>query len=243
MKHRPIVEWINKYDSNMRYADWVVSEVERLLKESGELDNTVLVVTADHGESFGEHGYLGHGDPIHDEVAHIPLIIRFPSGAKTGRITALTQTVDLLPTFCDLFGVPYPPESVQGRSLLPLIEGKQDKVHDYVLTWAKKNGGLPDDSEKYMIRNSRYAMLLYGNGKWRALYDMQADPGQRRNIIAEQPAVAKTMLDAFRTFAGTQRRPPLNFLDPNAKMAPLPKVQRPALTDREKKDLHALGYL
>jgi arylsulfatase A-like enzyme len=235
----PLPDWINVYDANLRYGDWAVGEVERLLKKAGALENTLLIVTSDHGEAFGEHGYVYHGDPIHDEVTHIPLLIKFPGeGTRPRRFGALTETVDLLPTICDLFEVPYPGEEVQGRSLAPLMAGVADRVNDHAFTRA------PDDYGRYMVRNLRYSLLLYGNGEWRALYDLEADPGQNHDVMDQQPRPTEELLEAFRAFAETQRRPPVNFLNPEAEEPLTPDdVQKTKLTPELQKELRALGYL
>jgi arylsulfatase A-like enzyme len=236
--HPPLPGWVNLYDANLRYADWSVGEVVRLLREAGVLENTLLVVTSDHGEAFGEHGYIWHERGVYDELAHIPLLIRWPGGAGGGRrIKALTQTVDLLPTVFDLLRAPYPREGIQGRSLLPLVAGLTDKVHDSV--FCRSDGDPPS----YLVRSLDYALILYGNGKWRALYDLKADPGERRNLAAKQPEQTKELVAAFRKFAHTQRRPPLDFLEPGVKLPPLPDVPSVDLTPEVKRQLHGLGYV
>ena len=234
----PLPEWINLYDANLRYGDWAIAEVERLLRELGLFDNTLLIVTADHGEGFGEHGYVWHGSGVYDDVTHIPLLIRFPGDRMAGRrIGTLTQTVDLLPTIFDLLKVRYPRQWIQGRSLLPLVAGVTGKVHDYTFSRA---GGRPT---KYLVRSQSYALILYGNGEWRALYDLETDPGQRVNIIADREEVAEEMVKVFRRFAEMQRRPPVDFLDPKAKLPPLPRVREMELSPEQERQLRNLGYL
>lgn len=98
--------WINLYDANFRYADWAIAEVERMLRKAGVFEKTLFIVTSDHGEAFGEHGWVTHGAPWHEEVTHIPLIMRFPSYDFSARhISALTESVDVLPTVFDIFQI------------------------------------------------------------------------------------------------------------------------------------------
>jgi arylsulfatase len=234
-------EWINLYDANLRYSDWAVGELIKQLQASGLLDKTLLIVTADHGEAFGEHAHVWHGRSVYDEACHIPLLMRFPGSQLAGsRIRALTESVDMLPTIFDLLGARYPAQGIQGRSLLPLLAGQRDSVSDYVFTRA---GGKPS---KYLVRSQDYALMLYSNGRWRALYDLRKDPRERTNIIHANPAIAQTMTAAFRTFAGQQRRPPMDFLDPEAKMGPLPAVPDVAMSPENRaliKHLLDLGYM
>ena len=234
----PLPQWINLYDANLRYADWAVGELERLLREAGVFDNTIFIVTSDHGEAFGEHGYLWHERGVYEELTRVPLLIRFPGGVRpTERVDALTQTIDLLPTVFDTLMIPYPREGIQGRSLLPLITGLADRVHDFV--FCRSDGKPPT----YLVRSPDWALMLWGNGEWRALYDLEADPGQRRNLIEERPEAAAELLEAFRSFALGQRRPPLDFLDPEAEMSPPPEAGKSEPTPRMKERLRALGYV
>jgi hypothetical protein len=88
--------------------------------------------------------------------------------------------------------------------------------------------------------------MLYSNGRWRALYDLKKDPEERTNIIDANPAVAETMTAAFRTFAAEQRRPPMDFLDPNAKMGPLPAVPEIQMSPEDRarvNNIADLGYV
>ncbi len=212
-------EWINIYDANLRYGDWAVGELIGRLEAAGILDKTLLIVTADHGEAFGEHGHVWHGFSVYDEVCHIPLLVRFPGGRLAGtRVPALSESVDILPTIFDLLQLDYPARGVQGRSLLPLLAGSSDPPNEYVFS---RGGGKPS---KYLVRSQDYALVLYSNGRFRALYDLRKDPGQRTNIADARPEIVDAMTAAFREFAARQRRPPMDFLEPNAKMGPLPEV-------------------
>jgi arylsulfatase len=236
--------WINLYDANLCYADWAVGEMERLLREAGIFDETIFIVTSDHGEAFGEHGFVLHGAPWHEEVTRIPLLVRLPGGLAGGeRITSLTASIDVAPTIIDLCGFAWPEQTVQGESLVPLIAGLSDRVHQYVFTRASEDGG------KYIIRGERYALVLWGNGEWRALYDMELDPQQRRNIFADGPDVAAEMMEAFRTFAESQTHPPLSYLrftgtrETSVDAKEDDDSQYSAVSPEVRRDLEALGYL
>ncbi len=237
----PLPEWINLYDANLRFADWAVGEIEKLLQESGKLDNTLLLITSDHGEGFGEHGHVWHGRSVYDEACHIPLLMRFPGRRLAGtRIEALTESIDLLPTIFDLVTAEYPPAGIQGRSLLPLLSGERDPGSHYVYC---RGGGGPS---KYLVRSRDYALILYSNGEWRALYDLRNDPEQRQNAIAANPDQAETMAAAFEQFARRQRRHPMDFLDPEAVMPPLPEVPEIEMSPEDRarvRRIADLGYL
>ncbi|MFB3882325.1 MAG: sulfatase [Armatimonadota bacterium] len=234
--HPPLSEWVNLYDANLRFADWAVGELARLLSEADVLDDTVLIITSDHGEAFGEHGYIWHERGVYDELVHVPLIVRLPAGAGRGDIAGLTQTMDILPTVFDLFGIPYPRQGIQGVSLLPLMAGTAGRVNEHIVS--RSDGSPP----VYLVRSEKWSLMLWGNGRWRALYDLAADPGQKHNVLAQRRDVSDRMVGQFRRFMRTQRRPLLEFLDPKAAPTPVPEAGR-KLTGEDKKRLRALGYL
>jgi len=237
--HRdPGPELVNLYDANLLYADWVVGQVEAALSGAEVLDKTLFIVTADHGEAFGEHGYTWHTICPYDEALHIPLVVLFPGlQPPSGRVAALTQTIDLLPTIFDVFAIPWPGESVQGRSLLPVLAGQRAGVNEYLFA---RSSGRPACS---VVRDSRHTLLLYEGGELRALYDLHADPGQTRNIVEDDPERAAALAEAFRTFARAQTAPPLNFVDPDAPRPTVPERPRTTMTDEMRDHLKSLGYL
>jgi len=234
----PLKRWVNLYDANLRWADWAVGEVERLLREAGVFDDTLFVVTSDHGEAFGEHGYLSHICGLYDELVHIPLLMRFPGGRRpVERVGALTQGVDVLPTIFDLLQIPYPEEQIQGRSLVPLLAGDVEKVRDYVFA---RDLGEP---ASYLVRSLNSALILYRGGELRALYDLETDPKQTRNIIEEEPGRAEALLLAFREFAKTQRRQPVDFIDSSGEPTAPPSGPEIEFSEEMRRQLEALGYL
>jgi arylsulfatase A-like enzyme len=235
---RPGPDLVNRYDANLLWADRVVGELVGLLRRAGVLDHTLLIITADHGETFGEHGFKWHPACPYDETIRVPLLLRFPGDERpAGRVAALTESIDLLPTIYELLGLSYPTESVQGRSLLPLLTGEQRAVRSYAFSLTE------GDPPCAVIRGERYSLLLFEGGKLRALYDTEADPWQTRNIADEQEDQVQRMLQAFEEYARAQRYPPLQYLDPEApSLLPDAPPEEP-LSPEVREELEALGYL
>jgi arylsulfatase len=233
-------DWVDLYDANLRWSDWALGELVSYLKQIGAYDNTLLIVTADHGEALGEHRYQWHATCPYDEAIHIPLLIRFPRGAgPVGRVGALTETVDVFPTILDLIASRPPPGHLQGTSLVPLLTGGSSKLHDYI--FCRTNGKWPC----YVVRNDRWSLLLYQGGKMRALYDLQADSRQTHNLIAD-PAYAQqatALTKAFVEFAKTQKFLPLDFVDPHFKTVTDPVPPGAGISDEVRRKLRSLGYL
>lgn len=110
------------YDSNVSYQDMVLGQVIEQLKAWGVWDQTLLIVTADHGDEQWEHGRVGHGGSLAETLIHVPLLIHYPAGMPGGAIPEGAEVVDILPTFADLMGLEPDPEW-QGVSLVPLAHG------------------------------------------------------------------------------------------------------------------------
>jgi arylsulfatase A-like enzyme len=106
------------YDAELRQSDDYFGRLLDLLAAAGRLENTVVVLTSDHGEEFQDHGGLAHGQTLYDEVLHVPLVVRLPHGAAGGtRVARTVQQVDIAPTVLALANLPVPGR-LDGRSLL-----------------------------------------------------------------------------------------------------------------------------
>ena len=231
-------EWVNLYDANLRYGDWAVSELETLLREADVFENTLFIVTSDHGEALGEHGYEGHNNSVYDETIRIPLVFRWPGQNRlTERIPALTQTIDILPTLFELYDVSYDPESVQGKSLLPLIVGEVDAVNRCI--FARSGGRRPS----YMVRDLHWSLLLYQCRRMRALYDLDNDPRQTSDVYAAKAYPRVQLLGEFQAFIKTQVQQPRDFINPTLRPEPLPEAPVIEMSEDTRRALRALGYL
>jgi arylsulfatase A-like enzyme len=145
----------------------------------GLADDTLVVLTSDHGEAFREHGVFLHDD-LYTETLHVPLVLRFPARLPEGmRLPDRVRTLDVLPTILDLVGV-RPPPDIQGRSLMPLVRGTRTRepvMSDYSNAPAKRvYQSLRDDGLTYIV-----------DGRTEQLYDTAADPAEQRDVAADRP--------------------------------------------------------
>ncbi len=109
------------YDGEIAYSDAQLGKFFKQLKASGLYDNSIIALTADHGESLGAHGETEHGIFIYDETIHVPLLIKFPGKATAGHtVQERVELVDIMPTFLQSLGIAVP-EKVQGQSLLGFL--------------------------------------------------------------------------------------------------------------------------
>lgn len=110
---------INRYDNALEYVDKQVGRVYQTLKTQGLLENTIVVLSSDHGEHFYERGYVTHGKSISERETRVPLLISWPSKLRAQDLGRPASTIDIMPTLADILGLPSAP-AWQGRSLVPL---------------------------------------------------------------------------------------------------------------------------
>lgn len=198
----------NLYYAGVSQADAQIGALVETLRAKGVLDHTLVVVTSDHGESLGEQGLWEHNHMVQTNL-RIPLVMRLPGKLPAGkRVGALTETIDILPTVCELVGAEVPAsaeprEMVDGASLLPLVRGETAELRPYAYCenglWAVVRG--PRWKLWVPARELGSDTLLDPRSPVRArLYDLQADPGEDRDLLAAEPAVAAELLRELRAW-------------------------------------------
>lgn len=165
------------YDGNLAYADARVGDLRRALAETGQLERSVVIVTADHGEALYEHGWIGHNQQVFEPSTRIPLIVRFPGGAPSGvRAGGLVDLLDVAPTVADVFGLRDEARArgFRGRSLLDAALGAPGKAATYAVSTGELRAfGLRHARFKY-VRNVHFGV--------ERLFDLEADPGESRDL-------------------------------------------------------------
>jgi len=184
-------EMLAFYDAEIRYADSLTGDILDALATAGAIDRTLLVLTADHGEEFLDHGGWEHGRTLFKEVLEVPLIMQGATVPSRGRVRQVVRLIDVVPTVLDILGLP--PMRCHGESLLPLIRGEED-------AWrvAISEGGLPARSA-ISIREKRYKYVRTENvseiymKKGEFLFDLNEDPLEQKNLLAKEPDVVARM--------------------------------------------------
>jgi len=217
------------YDGNLAYVDREVGELRRRLEALGLWERTLLVISSDHGDGLYEHEYVGHLDQVYEEQTRIPLVIRFPDGRgpRGQRVRGLVDTLDIAPTIADVFqalGQAGSETAFLGRSLLPAVLGAATKP----MTLARCAGEQP----KYGLRAGN-AKLVYHTARDSAeLYDLSADPGEKRDLAAQRPLEAAYYRQVVRRLLLAMRR---------GSRADAPADA--ALSEEQRENLRALGYV
>ncbi len=212
------------YDGEIRYTDLHVGRVLERLAQLGLAEHTVVVVTADHGDEFHEHGATGHGHTLFSELLHVPFAIRAP-GIAPRRVSALARQIDVVPTVLALAGLA-PDAGLPGRSLVPLMRG--EPADEVGALSELHNGAYQLDA----WRKGRFKLIRGAGDAPPRLYDVVADPLERVDVAAQHPDVVRALgaeLDAEK-----ERE--------RARGAALGAGGGIALTPGVEQDLHALGY-
>ena len=211
------------YDGEIAATDAQVGRLVDFLTRSRRLENTVIVVVGDHGESLGEHGEQQHGFFVYDAAVRIPLIVAGPR-VPTRAVADQVRIVDVMPTILELAGVGVP-SAVQGVSLMPLGRGERQDLLGFSETWYPRyHYGW---SELTAVRDGRYKFIAAPR---RELYDTRTDPGELHDVAASNPRVADALERAL--------------ADMTAKLAiaATPQEPRPVEPDVEER-LRSLGYV
>jgi len=173
---------VRLYDGNLAFADQELGALRRVLEADGLWDKTVVIVAADHGEELFEHRWIGHNVQLYEESVHVPLVLRAPGGPRGQRVRELVDLLDIAPTIADVFGVRGRGGSdtvFQGRSLLPVVGGAPGKAAVLSRTvW---------DRPRYALRDLRYKFFYDTRSGEEKLVDLQADPGELRDVRNEAP--------------------------------------------------------
>jgi arylsulfatase A-like enzyme len=230
---------IDLYDGGIRYTDDMLGEFFAYLRNSGLYDNSLIIVTSDHGEEFMEHGSFLHWQLYYRPILHVPLIMHVPAlSTEEARIDELVQSIDILPTILDFTGLPGHPDA-QGRSLVPLIKANQGFFYQ-LLRRAEKfiKNDFPvafAEVHNYTMRGRNVSVISDGyqmiyNQVSRALqlFNIQADPLAQDNIAKNRTDIVENLLSEFTGFydaLSTIETPPI------------------VLDKQTENQLEALGYI
>ena len=176
------------YDGEVAYTDSLIGQLLDGLDELGVLEQTIVLVTADHGEGLNDHDEPGHGLFLYDPTVLVPLILRLPGRQHSGlEVDQQVRLIDIAPTLLDLTVLPVP-EAFDGASLTPFLAGEGEARPAYSETFFPRlHFGW---QELYALRSDNYKYILAPRPE---LYLVDADPDETTNLIDAQPARAAAM--------------------------------------------------
>lgn len=206
------------YDAEVLSVDMGLRELFTELGRRGVLDDAIVVVMADHGEEFLEHGLMGHDKTLYEEVIHVPLIIHVPGQTQRFDVDRMVQVVDIAPTLLDLAGIPVP-KTFEGHSLAPLLRRGRDGAWSMAglrSWWASRNDAdvqvvseliKEPDATRYSpheraVIEGRDKLIAGVNGE-REFYDLAADPAEQNRdaLVATTRAKLERALEPLQAYA------------------------------------------
>lgn len=189
------------YRAEISYLDERIGELQKYLKQAGEWENTIIVVTGDHGENIGDYGLMDHQYCLYDTLLHVPLVIRGGPFIGGDLMDDIVQLVDLAPTLLDIAGIDAPRmrNQFQGRSFHPNSQSppREYAIAEYMApqpsmkALEKRVGSLSDDVRRFdrslrMIRTQEHK-LIRGSDGHEEFYCVDTDPGETTNLADEEP--------------------------------------------------------
>jgi arylsulfatase A-like enzyme len=240
--HKVLEEHLTLYDATVYEADQRVASVVEQLKRNGVWDNTLFICLSDHGEEFAEHGAYLHSQSVYQELAHVPLLMRFPRGEFGGRrVKDVISLVDVLPTLFDYLGRRDVIGDARGESLMPLVRGQPRQAPPLIVTtvrmnskkyyrpWAEQRG---DVNVALRTPDGRYKCVYNVQLDTVELYDLTSDPTEQKNLAATTEHAPLAQL--VRHYAGAWF---------NACKGASKGVSFQEMDEETRKSLEALGYL
>jgi arylsulfatase A-like enzyme len=180
---RDIEHLIALYDGEISYWDFHLGKMFKYLEDNGVLDNSIVVITSDHGQMFGEHGKWIHRNSLYEEVVRVPLLFSYPGTITAGQVlTTPVHMMDITPTLLDMVGLAVP-SHMDGQSLLPLMQGVATAEGRSI--FSEMAGETDPNSDAYWIapRSNLYSVKREG---WKLIHAQQAP--QQDELYAVHPS-------------------------------------------------------
>jgi arylsulfatase A-like enzyme len=225
------------YDAGIRQLDTELGRLLGFLRDGGLAERTLLILTSDHGEEFGDHGRVDHFLTQYQEVLHVPLILRGPGVPASERIDVPVSLVDLVPTVLAMTGVEAPPD-LDGLDLTPLLHGASAEAFRERLQYGEASGGLTYDAivapgifpVYRSVRRGDYKLVYDSKADHYALFDLARDPYEQHDLSAAEPERTAALIEVMRE----------RYRDYTPEPAPENQVE---LSPEDLEQLRALGYV
>lgn len=195
--HKEAPDWgksaRDRYDQEMFYTDLWIGKLLEHCKAQPWWSKTAVIVSADHGEGFGEHNVYRHAFALWDMLTHVPLFVHLPEQAGR-RIDTPRSAIDIGPTVLDLMGVDAPAGEFAGKSLVEELYGREKPEQRPVIL------DLPADSNNPRVRaliDGDYKLMVYDKGWRKDLFNLKTDPGEKKDLAKVEPERFKQMVELF----------------------------------------------
>jgi len=171
---------LSQYDGEIAYLDHHLGKLFSKLKELEIYDSSLVIITSDHGDLFGEHGLYFHGTPMYEGVVKVPLVIKFPFSRRVGYEKRMITLADLYPTILSICDLPTP-DGISGKSFgngsMPIVS----ELNNYRL------------GEHRILYDGHYKYMTYQHQRKSELYDLKKDPSEKLNLSDKLPVITAAM--------------------------------------------------
>jgi arylsulfatase A-like enzyme len=236
--HTQLGYYVAQYDANIQVVDRAVAALMEKLEALRLLDGALVIFTADHGESLGEHGYfLGHGRLPYNPTARVPLFL-WRRDVAPRRVARPVELLDLYPTLAELVTPGREVAGLEGKSLVPLLAGPASAGDSFVYAFSAAGGGSPLTHFR-TVQDERWKLVFHPPLQTRKgerpalweLYDLAADPLETRDLFRDDDSQARRLNMVLRDWMGNRLwiRPPKGFVREHS--------------EETLKALKALGYI
>ncbi len=239
----------SKYKGAVNYVDNSIGILIEFLKNHKILEDTLIIITSDHGESLTEHEIYFDHHGLYEVTTHVPLILHHPKLIPSPkRIDGIIQHVDLVPTIQDYLGIISDNQGFDGVSLKPLIEGEAKNIRKYAFfeeSYVQRKIGWRNETHKYIYAPDGVGMCNYCqkiHAGVEELYDLEIDPGETDNVISENRMLADRMkgeLESLLHKLNTKKQQRLE----NKNVTDAEDLQDLSDQKKIKKKLRSLGYM
>ncbi|MDP2663828.1 MAG: sulfatase-like hydrolase/transferase, partial [Dehalococcoidia bacterium] len=180
---RDVAHLVGLYEGEVTYTDQELGRMLDAARSLGIMDNTMVILTADEGQSLGDNGLWLHPDIFYDTVVRAPLIISYPATVPQGKLVdSLTRSIDIMPTILETVGVSTPPPA-EGKSLWPLIRGQEEGNTRVGFIQGPFDKFITVETPDWkLIRNNATGQLL--------LFNLRSDPNELSNLASSNPQKA-----------------------------------------------------
>lgn len=178
---------IAQYDGGINYVDSAIGEILQVFKELDIYDDTIVIITSDHGENMTEHNFFFDHQGLYEPTIHVPLIIKIPDRFSSSKISALVQHIDIMPTILDLLNIKVN-LNLDGKSLIPLIAGEvQDLYSEVISTECTWRAGISIRTKEWKLTKT-IDQGLYST-PYKELFNLERDPEEKENLYEKEDSV------------------------------------------------------
>jgi arylsulfatase A-like enzyme len=224
---------VGLYDGEIKYTDEVlIAPLIRKLKELDLYDRTMIILTSDHGEEFYDHDSWLHSHTLYDELINVPLIVKFPESKNRGkRIDTIVRSIDIMPTLLEEADIDYSPFEIDGKSLVPIVKGKEKKNRVFISDFTHK--GSEELRPAVVATNKDFYKIIVNRRSSPpkiSLFNLRNDPLER---ISLEEAKSKLVRELFNS-----------ILEHYQNFKPVQGKSQRAIIDKKLEErLKALGYI